>query len=272
MISNLKHLWARNLFYKYVRANRYPMKEGIRFDKKIKQLQDSHSGDSCIIVGNGPSLTVEDLTKIHEKGVASFAANSIYKLYKETDWRPTYHCFQDLQIIEGLVNKFPSLINETRGFFIRRDAYRRVPIEIIKHPKTYMPKVVMHIRKDSMFDFSEDASRFLSDGTTVTYFMMQLAYYLGFRTIYLIGIDHKFPVLFDKNDQIIKQEDIKLHAFEDDKTVNLFPSRALEATNAYISAKIFYDSHGAKCFNATRGGNLEVFERITLEEALQAYE
>lgn len=30
----------------------------------VKKLKDNHSGESCFIIGSGPSLTVEDLNNL----------------------------------------------------------------------------------------------------------------------------------------------------------------------------------------------------------------
>lgn len=266
MLSELNHLWFRNLYYRYVKCNRYPLGEGKRFDNKIKSLKNKHEGHICFIIGNGPSLSPEDLSKIYELGVVSFAANSIYKLYDKTVWRPTYHCLQDWEVIEGLTVHFSDLLETIDGLFIRRDAYRLVSSSVAKHSKTYMPKLIMHIREDNMFDFSEDISRFISDGTTITYFMMQLAYYMGFKKIYLIGIDHNFPIIFDENNEIVQTKNVKQHAFEDDKAIKLNPARVHESTCAYKSARAFFEAHGVECYNTTRGGKLEVFIRANLDD------
>lgn len=61
--------------------------------RKVKKLKDSHLGESCFIIGNGPSLTLEDLNKI--KNVVSFSCNRVNILLDKTDWRPYYYTFTD---------------------------------------------------------------------------------------------------------------------------------------------------------------------------------
>ena len=35
----------------------------------IRPLKDTHKGQACVVIGNGPSLKVEDLTKLHDLGI-----------------------------------------------------------------------------------------------------------------------------------------------------------------------------------------------------------
>ena len=61
------------------------------YGKKLKQFKNTHKGETCFIIGNGPSLKVGDLTRIHELGIPSFAFNRIFCIFDETPWRPTYY-------------------------------------------------------------------------------------------------------------------------------------------------------------------------------------
>ena len=39
-------------------------------------------------------------------------------------------------------------------------------------------------------------------------------------------------------------------------------------TYSYITAKKYADTHGIRILNATRGGELEVFDRVNLDEVI----
>ena len=60
---------------------------------RLIRYKDKHLGQRCFIIGNGPSLKAKDLDKI--KGEFSFGANMIYKIFPETNWRPTYYFVED---------------------------------------------------------------------------------------------------------------------------------------------------------------------------------
>ena len=87
---------------------------------------------------------------------------------------------------------------------------------------------------------------------------------MGCKEIYLLGVDCNFTGTND-------------HAFNykmSNEGQNMFLEHgdeiALRQQKAYKAAKDYADSHGIKIYNATRGGKLEVFERISLEEAIKA--
>ena len=42
----------------------------------------------------------------------------------------------------------------------------------------------------------------------------------------------------------------------------------MNVTKAYISAKRYADEHDIKIYNTTRGGKLEVFERLEFDKVL----
>lgn len=70
-------------------------------NKRIRKLylyKNLHKGERCFIVANGPSLTINDLNMI--KNEYCFGCNGIYKIFENTDWRPTYWCVSDGHIID----------------------------------------------------------------------------------------------------------------------------------------------------------------------------
>ena len=40
--------------------------EKTKYSKRIKELKDTHCGERCFIVANGPSLTSDDLDTLHK--------------------------------------------------------------------------------------------------------------------------------------------------------------------------------------------------------------
>jgi hypothetical protein len=104
--------------------------------------------------------------------------------------------------------------------------------------------------------FSDDCSAIVYDMFSVTHSLIQMAVYMGFSEIYLLGADCNFP------------KGKKVH-FKDygvnDPTIDTTGDRNI---TGYLEVKKYTDAHGIKVYNATRGGALEVFERKSLEEVL----
>ena len=61
---------------------------------------------------------------------------------------------------------------------------------------------------EEKFDFSIDCSDKVYIGYTVTYIMIQMAAYMGFKEIYLLGMDHDFSL--DSDDYSILLELMQL--------------------------------------------------------------
>lgn len=83
---------------------------------------------------------------------------------------------------------------------------------------------------------------------------------MGFKTIYLLGVDCNY----DKN--------IKLHSdsleYSKDYKYNWTRQTGLTMIEGFKVAKKYADEHGINIYNATRGGMLEVFPRVNLEDVV----
>ena len=114
--------------------------------------------------------------------------------------------------------------------------------------------------------FAENIEDGLYEGYTVTYMCLQVAAYMGFKEIYLLGVDHSYSTEMDKNGSLIRKPDIKDHFSENDKVTNI--PQLYKSTLAYEMAKKSAEKLGIKIYNVTRGGALEIFERRKLEDVL----
>lgn len=113
--------------------------------------------------------------------------------------------------------------------------------------------------------FSDDIVRGVYSGYTVAYDMIQIAVYMGFSEIYLIGADFNY-----NGDAAQKGNHVYDSKFQDKRKM---------AGRSYIDCSInamevsrkYAEAHGIKIYNATRGGKLEVFERKELDELFKGY-
>ena len=108
--------------------------------------------------------------------------------------------------------------------------------------------------------FSPDISKCVYNGRTVTYVCLQLAMYLGFEEIYLLGVDFNYSSNLKGQENHFKGYD------KDGKNVRLNPVRPEMSLAAYKKAKEYAESQNVRIYNATRGGKLEVFERVNFDD------
>lgn len=238
---------------KYVTYNQKKRKNGKIDDRyiKLKDYENIHNGERCFIIATGPSLTLDDIEKL--KNEYTISMNSICKLYDQTDWRPTYFAIQDREVFQSLNHIFrahkevPCFIGDNIQWKNKREP------EWINFPNDTMYHAYDIMNKKYYAKFSDDAYEIVYDGYSIAYSCLELAVYMGFKEIYLLGADCTYTG--PKEHFIDSGVEDRSRKFATPKLVA-----------AYTVAKEYADTHNIKIYNATRGGVLEVFERVNLDD------
>jgi hypothetical protein len=112
--------------------------------------------------------------------------------------------------------------------------------------------------------FSDDPTIQLYEGNTVTYACIQLAVYMGYSEIYIIGVDHNYSKVELHGGQVVENDGVKNYMEGLEGTQGFLP--ALDRTTlAYRKARQVCDEKGIVIRNATRGGKLEEFIRVDFD-------
>ena len=221
---------------------------------KTLGLKNKYVGQRCFVIGNGPSLSPKDLDKL--RGEISFASNLIYNIYDQTDWRPTFYVAIDYLFFtrhKGYREK-----NGAKYFFLpleRAMACQEVFDEAYYYERKTSYSVVENNKITSQnvdIPFSDDMEKCIYGGETVTYDLIQMAVYMGFSQIYLLGVDH---TIFQNGGHFYKGE------IEDANCIN--GDALMDA--AYLKVKQETENRRIEVINATRGGRLEIFRRADLD-------
>lgn len=243
------------LFFRHLRVNFGAVKRKIGFQDKqylhLKNLKNAYEDKRCFVVCTGPSLTLDDVNML--KGEYTFSMNSIFKLYTKTDWRQTFYCIIDPYVYKDICNNVnfktiknafvPDYLVEKYGTSILGD-YILFPMDTFE--------IYRHRLTKRAIRFSEDIYSVVYDVSTAVYTILQLAVYMGFKEIYLLGCDCDYS-------------GSKKH-FESEKYEKNVPNDVEQKMIiAYKAAKAYADTHNIKIYNATRGGKLEVFERVDFD-------
>lgn len=222
---------------------------------KFKKL---YQGKRCFIVGNGSSLSVKDLNRLYKQKEICFGMNGIPIIFEKTLWRPNIYVCEDDKAMDLFGD---SVLSSRIENILIADASK----DFLEKTKEYDNVDVFHMTiEDYLPDkpsFSDDMAKGLYCGYTVTYVCLQIAVYMGFREVYLLGID------FDYADGDTVEVKHFTNGYHKDKG-KINPCRRSENLLAYQAARQYADFHGIKIFNATRGGKLDVFERIDLDYLL----
>ena len=233
---------------------------------RLRELRRQYAGKGrCFIIGNGPSLNRTDLTKLRDE--VTFGVNGLFLKFDEIGFTPTFYVVEDHLVAEDRAQQ----INAIKG-----------PLKLFPFHLAYCldegPDTLFfnHRPRPSLagFEFSTDASRITYTGCTVTFTCMQLAFYLGFPEIYLVGVDasYEIPKTVERHDHygvavLDMQGDDPNHFHPDyfGKGYRWHDPQVDKMVAAYEEARRVTEARGVRIRNATIGGKLEVFERVDYE-------
>lgn len=235
----------------YMCIQKYIKERYFECNEELLQFKNKYVGKRCFIIGTGPSLKMEDLDKLAEYNEICFASNKIYLAFDKTNWRPNFFMVCDFNVYRSCYEEIKKISGST--IFVE-NFYNRLGLKDI--PNAYE---VNSIHQKDDFKFSEDIEKYVYSGLTVTYNMLQMAMYMGFSEIYLLGIDFSFSGMSENKGNHFCEEYSK-----NTKMKGSF--YAEESLKAYTAAEEISYKRGVRIYNATRGGKLEVFERKNFDK------
>lgn len=206
----------------------------------LASFNDLRKDETCIIIGNGPSL-MDVPTELLQK-YSTFGTNKIFM--HPTFPTPTYYVAvnplvvaQNAAVIEALpCYRFLSGSAVDSGF----DALwlRSMPAPL----------------------FSYDPSRYVYEGHTVTFVCMQLAFFMGYTTVLLVGVDHSYVFEGPANQpQALTGDDPNHFTPEYFKGQMWHTPDLPKSEQAYQMAQKAFDDDGRRILNLTTRTELTVF-------------
>lgn len=221
---------------------------------QIKSFQNRHQGQRCFIIATGPSLTIADIEKL--KNEITFGMNSIIRIFDQTEWRPTYYGIQDRQVYESMEESILEHYRNADNVLVADQLgnYFQLPESFIQFPYNGNYHIYDGKYEEYSARFSDNSYEVVYDGYSITYSLIQIAVYMGFKEIYLLGCDSTYA------------KGAKNHFVESGFVDKNAPSSFNRLMTGYHEANKYAISHGIRIYNATRGGALEIFPRISLEE------
>jgi hypothetical protein len=221
---------------------------------RLAELKDIHRGQRCFIIGNGPSLKNTDLSLL--KDDFSFGMNRIYLMFPELGFSTTYFLSVNSLVIEQCAEDIRSLPIPKFLSWRSHDLIQPTEDMAFLHTTYTGPK------------FAYDARGRLWEGATVTYVALQLAYFMGFEQVILIGVDHSFSAKGKPNTTVVSKGDDQDH-FDPGYFGKGFRWQLpdLETSErAYEMARQAYTQDGRQILDATVDGKLTVFPKADYEK------
>ena len=238
-------------------------------DVWLKEAKDKHKGERCFILATGPSLNKIDLSKI--KGEVIFGVNGIYKIAQEielmyfvyvSNWYWKHHK-------EGIRNV---------------KCYRRFIPKHIPDLSSDIPTSWLNVLLPRYYTFNEYKlpvpasfsyypNKYIFAGGTVLYLCFQLAFYMGFKTVIMLGLDHSYRkgedhfakkhggIVFKSATQNMEHFD---KAYIPSDVCYHVDLNAME--QCYLMAETIFTNDGREILNASPGTHLDIFKKIEYEK------
>ena len=240
-------------------------------DERLCALTHKHKGEDAVIIGMGPSLKVEDLEKFQK--MASFACNKIFLAYSKTRWRPNYYSVIDILVAEN-----------NRDEILHADHGNSLPIhsettwDLLKTQRNalcckYAGSIedwdngVPAIMNESLAD------GILACGYTVLVDQIQIAYAMGFKTVYLVGVDFSFSGGIKTSEKCASGEVLiskgELNHFHKDYRKpgeKWTVPKMEEQRHAFAFCRAAFERDGRKLINASKKSELDVLEKIHFDK------
>ncbi|TRO95897.1 glycosyltransferase [Glycocaulis profundi] len=221
-----------------------------------EQLRSARSSDTCVVVGNGPSLKKTPLSAL--EGTDVFISNFAY-YHAELLQRAKFLTITNDYVMRQGAYDLPQL----------RSVYKLLPVWMapytVPQPETFYFSA--HLRPQ----FSDSIEHWVSWRSTVSFFNLQLAAGLGYKKILLVGFDHSY-----KQQDSLKEGDL-IEQRDDDENhfiASYFKGKVWQAADTgnmesvYEIAREHAEKSGIEIVNCTVGGKLEVFRRGRLAAEL----
>ena len=225
--------------------------------QRILKYRNKHKGERCVIIGNGSSLNDMDLSFL--KNEICFGLNRIYLGFQAFDFIPTYYVAVNELIIKQSKNEISQIA--CTKFISNRGMKYLQPQEDLIFIKT---------NPYSGPDFSTDLVQGCKEGGSVTYVAMQLAYYMGFESIILIGLDHNFGKVGIPN-----QEFVCLESYPNHFHPNYFTSAEkwqfpdlVDIERHYKIAQTYFYLGNKNILNATFMSRCHIFKKVSYQDFL----
>jgi hypothetical protein len=237
---------------------------------KNEKLKDKHSGQRCFIIGNGPSIQKQNLTLLKDEW--TFCVNYFYRHPQINQISPSYYAIIDPKLTAG---EWPlSMLDDIKencpeATLFLSSGYQDASSAIMNRAQLFehywiCVNQVLH----EGFSCSTDITGCLA-APSVTVACLFIALYMGFKDVYLLGIDCDgiFRDLVDQSSHFYeaKKENI---GDNDPRLVVRYLRSAIQGMRGWgVIADKFKDSPH-NIVNLTDGGLLNVFPRDNFEKVV----
>ncbi len=264
-------------------SNELPVIKSIYNTDNLSLFKNKHLGQRCFILASGPSINKQDLTLLKDEYTIAVSQFFLHPQIEQIC--PNYHCFAPQhepfndETNKIIFNNYISNYTFPVKSFIGSTNFQYSYFNFLYNNKQYnLDAEYIDYSSSCQLDENNynnedlwDISKKPFSPRTVIYVSIQAAYYLGFKEIYLLGVDHDYLNELNRGGHHFYKEeksfsDVKhLEQFSKEKWFEEYYYRWKQ----YRLMNEFLNSKGVKIFNATEGGLLDVFPRVRYSDLVK---
>lgn len=216
---------------------------------RFEWFRNRHEGERGVLVANGPSLNDMDLSFLRHE--ICIGLNKIFLGFRRFRFYPRYYVAVNRKVIEQSVEEIKALsavkFISSRGKDLIGENALTYLIETANRPER----------------FYHDIAEGVQEGWTVTYAALQIAFFLGFKEIVIIGMDHRYFYSGEPNQaQVLEGEDPNHFSPDYFGGGQTWDNPDLARSGlAYRFARREFEKADRRIIDATLNGACSVFEK-----------
>ena len=224
----------------------------------LSRFKDIHKNEKMVIVANGPSLNKTDFSLI--RSCSCIGLNKIFLGFRKFNFYPRYY----IAVNGKVINQSNQEIRAMNCIKFLGDRGNKNTIEA--DALTYIINTANPPAR-----FSTNVAKGIHEGSTVTHAALQIAYYMGAKSVILVGLDHRYEYTGNPHEtKTIDGEDTNHFCPDYFGYGQTWDNPALaESEKSFAVARKAFEGDGRRIFDCTIDGNCSIFEKRSLEEALE---
>ena len=261
--------------------------EAARFEREFGHLQrlaaanaalkDRHQGQRAFILCNGPSTLQQNLAPLSGELVFSVSSGYLHPDYDRI--KPRYHCIpqitygrmteQDVMAwfreVHQRTGNAEIFLSATEENFVRRHGL---------FPGRTLHYLFLHENFDHLGSRDiPDISTAIPGVQSVPIMGLMVGLYMGFKDLYLLGTEHSEFVtrryVYSFEPTVLKGKDLSTTPAGEVTTSRYDDFQSLgRLWRQYRTLREIAEANDARIWNATAGGELDEFPRVTLEQVV----
>lgn len=255
--------------------------------EKNSDFKGIHKGERCFIIGNGPSLKTQDLTKLKNEYV--FTCNQLMRNPVFPELKSNYHFWADPTFFHLDPNKPED--HELLQVMLNVNTPDNKPVNFFAQEGfEFAQRLALQEKLDLRFyvhrlELTEDYKngihfeKFVPNLHTVVHYAVAMAIYMGFAEIYLLGCDCTNVItaantrLQDGNGaeyayKITENEKKRMMGRNENILMEDELCSFYNVFRGYRILNKICQENGIKMYNCTSGGLLDCVERKKYEEII----